>query len=210
MVLNVDYDGTLNLTESGIELAKIVGKEKEGEKVYSHFLFETDKNLDDSKDIQEFIERQRSSCCKHLKEGAKLLGGSPPSIFLQVPIIPTPHVPKIIDLTNKNGGKIKAISYSDRRIVENYFEKIKIPCDYEIICNELEVENGKLTGNFLNMVSKRKNYNGGDVIGDSSGDIELFYLASQKGYKAYLLKNGKKSAQAERCLKKFNIPFTIF
>jgi len=203
-MLNVDFDGTLNSTESALEIARLAGKEEDAKKVYQSLLDSYEKIVEESPTsqlIRDVVETHK----RHLKEGAYSLKGSPSTILSEIVCQPSCYFHEIIERAKDQGG-LKIITYNDRRVVENFVKKNDIPnCD--IICSELEVVDGKLTGNFLKIVSKCEGFTEGDVVGDSLGDLELFKRAHEEGYRGYVAKNGRKSILLEKALKKCEIPY---
>lgn len=209
MFLNVDYDGTLTPIESGIEIAKIIGRENEAKLSCKNLLFECERFLDKSKTAQELEKDVEASCNYHLKEGASWLKGYPSSILSEIQCPPTAYAGKILSMIKENGG-VKIISRTDRRIVENFLDKFEETKDNrKIVCNELKVDKkGYFTGGFSKIISKGRCYSEGDVIGDSVLDIGLFNKANKKSYKVYLVENGDKTDLARKALEKFKIPFS--
>ena len=204
-MLNIDFDGTASEPPSALGIARVAGKEREAKIIYSNLWKECEKIVENSPTdrlISDVVEAHK----KYLKQGALLLKDLPITILSEVECHPGPHFEKIVKMAKDRGG-LKVLSYTDERIVENFFNCHSVP-NYGVLGSRLESVDGRLTGNFSYIVSKPKGYMGGDSVGDSAGDLELFKMTHERDYRNFVAKSDK-TVMFEKALKKLGIPYQI-
>jgi len=210
-----DLEGTLSEKIVELSWANSAGKLAEAEKILKHMLAEERRNLSNATNIDEFIEMNEISHRAHVKSGATLLKGQPPSI-LYAPLELTKASPKIFEMGERDRN-LSIVTCTDEGPASYFCESHKVPFYNIQASSRLKVDpfTGSLTGEFERYCGGKEKadaYNGiEDVVGNSNGDLRLFKKAIESGHKAYLVRNGHGPMEVifSETLDKFGLDYDV-
>jgi len=212
-----DFDGTLRGRNSAYDLSVEIGKGREAKEIYFNI---HSKGKEIIKEEKNPIKKLDMLYQEFLQLGAGLLQGVPTSKILQIPYKPTPQLPKIVEVAEKEGS-LDIGTLTHQGFVERFIEvnKEQMPACCNIAsASKLKENNGFFEGEierYSGIEAKMHSYRGGSVFANSLSDIGVCVKASESrnSDKIYVIRDNGESLLSENAvledfLEKSEIPFS--
>ena len=215
-----DFDGTLRRRNAAYDFAVMVGREKEAKELYFNIHSRGKEIIGEEKNQSHLIKKLDMLYQSLLQMGSSLLQGIPTSRISQISYQPTPQLPKIVEIAEKEGS-LDIGTLTHEGFAENFIEvnKEKLPACCKIVsASKLKENNGFFTGEierFSGIETKMHSYRGGSVFANSITDVGICIKASESrnGDKIYVIRDNDESVLSENAvledfLEKSEIPFS--
>jgi len=205
-----NYDDSIRHGNSAFDVGVYVGKKKEAKDLISKFYSKREEIVRETP-RSKLLEKLDNLYHSLLQKGAKLIEGVPVQKVSEIPHLPAPSLPKIVEVAEKEGC-LDIGTLTCERFVEEFRKqnKEKLPSFCRVVSSsklgtvrigDVEVFTGKIS-RYSGIQAKGDSYRGGTVFANSIADA-VSCLKAWPNYEIYITKNSNENIPENGLLEEF-------